>query len=383
MDLYAIATFIAINIPTELGTMATTSQLSIRNIVSGISCLSWPQTKCLAIQLEVRTNTLDDIGNDYSGDDRKVHAMQAWLNNDADASWEKMIVALQKIDMSTVATDIASVYCPRMQPNTTTPDEPASNSVMLVRLTEQQVKEDIGRLRRNFSSLVTKSRVALSNKEVESPDFLEEFRDALLLLPVTNSEKLLHEYFFQRNSKEFFAATSVNDLFLILSRYWNYTNYGLLVDVVEAFCDRSLIEGVHQYCMKLDAFEKATTIDIFIAASSASEEMSHKFLTMAAMINKPASECTLHEIRKLKNSLAEKSGITSYSVYIDAIGCGSVRLMLGIHPAALSVVLATLNRRYLLNNLLTEVVIGGRPLQELRELESLVSYNMCYVCMVQ
>ena len=369
--------------------MAASNQLSIKSIVNGISHLSWPETKSLAIQLEVRTNTLDDIGNDYVGEDRKVHAMQAWLNNDTDASWEKMVAALQKIEMSTMASQIASAYCPHMlvpnasqqTPNTVTPDKPTWKPGVSPKLTEMDVKKEISQLRRNFSSLVTQSRIAFSKQEAESPDFLEEFRDALLLLPVTNSENPLHENFFQRNSKEFFAATSVNDLFLILSRYWNYTNFGLLVHVVETFgdsglVDAGLVEGVHQYCMKLETFERATTIDVFIAASSASDEISHKFIAMAAKINKPASECTLHEIRKLKNSLAERSGISSYSVYIDGTGCGSVMLTLGIHPAAIPSVLVTLSRRFLLDNLLTEVLIGGKPLQEFREMESLV----CVVC---
>lgn len=140
--------------------------------------------------------------------------MQAWLNNDTDASWEKMVAALQRIEMSTMASQIASAYCPHMlvtssnqqAPNATTPDEPACKSDVVPKVTEEDVKKEIRLLRRKFSSLVTQSRIALSKQEEESPDFLEEFRDALLLLPVINSEKPLHESFFQRNSKEFFCC---------------------------------------------------------------------------------------------------------------------------------------------------------------------------------
>jgi len=251
-------------------------------------------------------------------------------------------------------------------------DQPASMPRMTVtsqKLTEKEVKEEVCQLKRKFSSLVTNSRVTLGKKVEENPKFLEEFRDALLLLPVPLSAKLLHDKFFQgKQADELFAAKSINQIFVILSRYWNYTNYGLLKNVVETFCDSCLIENVEQYGVTLDAFEKATTIDVFLSATSASETMARKFMTMAAKINKTATECTLH-VRKLKDSLAEESGITSYSVYVEISGIGSVRITLSIHPAAITLVVAALSPRFLLRHHLTGVVIDGRPLQTLHEMD--------------
>lgn len=249
-------------------------------------------------------------------------------------------------------------------------DQPANMPLMSLRvtgqkLTEKEVRGEVCQLKRKFSSLVTTSRVALGKKVEENPEFLEEFRDALLLLPVPLSEKPLHDKFFQgKRADELFAAKNINQIFVILSRYWNYTNYGLLKSIVESFCDSCLTEDVEQYCVTLDAFERATTIDVFLVATSASETMAHKFITMAAKINKSAAECTLHDVRKLKNSLAEESGITAYSIYVEVSGIGSVRLTLGIHPAAVSLVASALTQSFLLRSHMTDIVIDGRPLHQ-------------------
>ena len=231
------------------------------------------------------------------------------------------------------------------------------------------MKQRIKELTLEFSSLVTKSRVALSKIEADNPEFLERFRDALLLLPVTLFEKPLHDRFFQgKEVQDIFTATSINQIFICLSRYWNYTNYGLLECVVDAFCP-DLTEEVRKYWTALDSFERATTIDVFLLASPSSDNLSQKYTMMAAKLNKLPSECTLHDVRKLKNSLAQESGITSHSVYTVINGCGSVRLTLGIHPAAVVPVVAALTQEFLRRSHLTDVIIEGRPLHILHELD--------------
>ena len=187
--------------------------LSVVAVINDLSDLSWSDIKLLALQLKVKLNTLEDIGNDYKGDDRKVQAIQAWLNNDPDASWEMIVEALQRMGMSAVADDIASKQdlvvtassVPDFHPNDLhVCEEPTHQPPIARMLTMREVKEEIKQLKIKFISLVTKSRLALGKRESENPEFLEQFRDALLLLPVTN--KPLHEKFFERYADEILAA---------------------------------------------------------------------------------------------------------------------------------------------------------------------------------
>lgn len=237
------------------------------------------------------------------------------------------------------------------------------------KFTAEKVKQRRLELILEFSSLVTKSRVALSKMETDNPVFLEVFRDALLQLPVTLPEKPLHDRFFQEEeAQKIYSAPSINQIFFCLRRYWNYTNYGLLECVVDAFCP-DLTEEVQKYWTALDSFERATTIDVFLLVSRPSDDVSQKYTTMAAKLNKPASECTLHDVRELKNTIAQESGITSHSIYTEINGCGSVQLTLGIHSAAVVPVVAALTQEFLQRNHLTDVIIEGRPLHILHELD--------------
>ena len=40
---------------------------------------------------------------------------------------------------------------------------------------------------------------------------------------------------------------------------------------------------------------------------------------MTVVINKPPSECTLYEIRELKEAIEEETSLESYATYIDAM----------------------------------------------------------------
>ena len=116
------------------------------------------------------------------------------------------------------------------------------------------------------------------------------------------------------------------------------------------------------YCNSLDRFEKDTFIDVYVSASNASPEVCQEFVTMAAKLNKTSSQCTLHEVRKLGESIASRSGVSPYTVYIGSTKVSSVLVEFLVHPAALAPVLAVMTVDFLDDNLLTEVVVSWQPL---------------------
>ena len=83
------------------------------NVVNALQKLTLDQTKNLALQLGVELNVLIDIEREQMGETRKAHYIQAWLEFDTKASWEKIIAALKKIRMDAIATHITSQYLPK------------------------------------------------------------------------------------------------------------------------------------------------------------------------------------------------------------------------------------------------------------------------------
>ena len=169
--------------------------------------------------------------------------------------------------------------------------------------------------------------------------------------------------------------TSIDKLFMILSRFWNFTNHALLVGIINTYCNGGISSYASEYCESLETFEKTTTVDVYVSATDASNKMSQKFVKMAAKINKPASQCTLYEVRKLVQSLSESSGISAHSVYINSISISSVRVEFQLHPAAVAPILAALNTSFLEDHLLMEVIVDGQPLDVLHTMDAVESVN--------
>ena len=117
-----------------------------------------------------------------------------------------------------------------------------------------------------------------------------------------------------------------------------------------------------EYCDSLEKFEKATTVDVYLGAIEASDVLSEEFTKMTVKINKPASECTLHEVRKEAEAIAEKANLQSYSVYIGAVQKSSVQLELGFPASCVGWILGIFTPDFLATHFLSDVVLGQQHL---------------------
>ena len=224
----------------------------------------------------------------------------------------------------------------------------------------QQVKEEMEQFQETFTSMMSMTRSALCKKESEDSEFIEEFRDYLLFLPL--SKKAPHTKFFDDREDDILEAKSVRKLLAILGRYCNYSNYDLLLHLIKKFCNTEEKKRMQDYCESLKRFEMATPVNVYLIAISASPAISEAFSRMAMKMNKPVSECTLHEIRKLKESLTEKAFLHSYSVYIDTIAESSVLVVLRFPSDCIGWVLAAVTPDFMDTHHLTEVSVDGEYL---------------------
>ena len=393
-----------------------------RDVVEALETLTPEQTKELFYKLGVDLHVVSNIESQHKGNWQKIHIVQAWFDKGFEVSWNSIVAALKKIGMNTLAGSVASQHSignltadpvnpsvpvsvtqspvsdsvptvastahlvaittestpgASIQPLPSTvssahpptasgPMEPlvpvASSALPVINNTDrvQQVKEEMEQFQESFTSMMSMTRSALCKKESEDSEFIEEFRDYLLFLPL--SKRVTHSKFFRESEDDIIKAESVRKLLAILRRYCNYSNYDLLLHLIKKFCNTAEKKRMEDYCQSLERFEMATPVNIYLVAISASPAISEAFSRMATKMNKPASECTLHEIRKLKESLTEKAFLHSYSVYIDTIAESSVLVVLRFPPDCIGWVLAAVTPDFMDTHHLTEVSVNGEYL---------------------
>ena len=228
----------------------------------------------------------------------------------------------------------------------------------------EDTRDAIEHFEQEFSDVKYEAQVLLSLKQDEDPKFICRFQNHLLDMSVT--KKQVHIRFFAKNEREILRAETIQKLFIILGRYCNYSNYEIIFHIVKRFCPE-LKGRMLKYRDSITSFEKSTTVDIYLCAISARPggEIREGFIRMTTKINKPPSECTLYEIRELKESIEEKAALQSYAMYIETPGEGSVCVVLHVHKEVgwkVGVVFSTPDFRQ--KHLLSDVTIGGQDLMK-------------------
>ena len=381
--------------------MAASSNVSTLEVSNALKRLTVEKTRELFFTLEVPLETLDDIAQQFSGENRKQHFVQKWLDMFPDATWEKLVAGLRKIEMNSLATEIESVHLRRatvtssdsvplistsatsVLPEASTPaqlettatagpvcatpasanplaphdNSSSSSSSLVIASFEKKVElatTKIEHLEEEFSNIKSEARKSLSSKESRDQSFVSTFRDHLLDLPCT--KKQVHIRFFESNIDKILQSDTIQKLFIILGRHCNYTNYEIILHIVKRFC-KELTQRMLSYRDSFIVFEKATTVDIYLSAISAPPggSISAGFMRMTLKINKPASECTLREIRQLKESIEEEAALESYAVYIDTPETGSVCVRLCIPEEVGWMVGVVLTSDFRQKHLLSEV----------------------------
>ena len=119
-----------------------------------------------------------------------------------------------------------------------------------------------------------------------------------------------------------------------------------------------------KYRVSLETFEIHTAVDIYISAvpDEISEENKNGFSKMVVKINKPSSQCTLHEVRKLNEAIIATSNLESHSVYISGVTKNCVVVALRFPSSAVGWVLAAMTPDFIHTHHLTEVTVDGKQL---------------------
>ena len=394
--------------------MAASTEPSTLDVVTAIQRLSVEKTRELVFRLGVQDYVLDNIDIQYGGTTRNIKYVEAWLDRDTDASWGKLVSGLRGIGMNVLAKEVESTYISKdeeaavpttsstplilatpppqlsvdtpaqleaapLPPTVTTTTETAKPLVPALNPAQSpavnmervaQVRAEIESFEEEFSNLKSDTREFLSDKESQNPKFLARFRDHLLDLPV--SKRAVHGRFFDQKEKEILNAENIEKIFAVLRPYCNYSNYDIILHLVNKFCDAVLKKRMLGYRDSFQSFEIDTTIDIFLAAISACPEMCEAFSRMATKINKPGNECTLHDVRQVKEAIAKAASLHSYSVYIESVAESSVLVVLRIPLSCVVWVGMAMTPDFMQAHHLTDVSINGEEIMLYQSREYLV-----------
>ena len=251
---------------------------------------------------------------------------------------------------------VAPTPAPTVASATPTQSEPVDQERVV------QVKASIERFEDEFSDLFVDAQLSWSEREAREHLFTKRFRAHLLALPV--SKKASHIKFFQQHRKEILQANNIDLLCDVLTQYSNYTNYEIIFHLVKKFCREELKTRMIGYRDSFEAFEMATTIDVYLCAISArpQSEIRAGFVNMAMKINKPTSACTLHEIRQLRESIAENASLHSYSMYIENPEEGSVVAAFRVPSHCIWFIARAVTPELTLEQRLSNVSIAGQDL---------------------
>ena len=386
--------------------MAASSRMLLRDVLAALDALTIEQTKELVIRFGVEFKTVQDIENEHKGSSRKILTIQAWLDQDPQASWGKLVSGLQDIKMNRLALQVASQHClqspgaaspstdghqqatvwsvvtpapvtpadssPSTDPNQPTSPPPSDRCQPVALRSVADVKSAILHLKKTFSKLISRTRSEMCARESQEREFLDEFRDYLLVLPV--AKKAAHVKFFRENEDDILEARNIRKLFAILSRYWSFRNYEILQEIITWFNVPPLQQSMQNYYRMLMKFEMLTPVDVYISAvpEETDEEMKTAFTRMVLRIEKPASECTLYDLRKLNESIITNSGLSSHSVYLSGVANKCVEVVVRFPPSVVGWVLAALTPHFMTTHHLSEVTVDGSQLTLLQDHRHLV-----------
>ena len=369
--------------------MATSTKLFLKDVVKALEKLTTAEMQELVIHFGVQRHVLVDLQTQYNP---KICFIEAWLDRDMEASWEKIVSGLQEIEKTVLANELATRYCSQSSPSSTDPSnsttalavQPVSttaeaapstlssstaSAIDSVHPTQPlpvpawsvaKVKATILQLEERFSDLIADAKHEISAKEKQDKKFLEKFRTRLLLLPV--SKKSTHAKFFQDSEDEIEEAKNTRKILVILCRYLNYRNYEVLVHIIERFCDAPLQKSVQKYCKMLEEFEMATTVDVYICSMPPDKELEVAFSKMVLKIDKPSSKCTLYEIRMLNEALAKESSVCSHSVYVSSVTANCVVVVVRFPSSVAGWVMGAMTPDFMHTHHLIEVAMDGECL---------------------
>ena len=221
----------------------------------------------------------------------------------------------------------------------------------------REIEDAIKKLESKFRDLVFSAQDVLIGMAEQSPHFLSKLRTCIALLPATRSPR--HLRFLKERQEDIFRASSVGEIFYILSPYWNFTNYHLLEHLITSLGDNQLKTKLQAYLDDLKVFEDNTTVKDFIRVRRSYLDLPPDFSEVAVKLRDEWADYSLSRIHQLCQELSEISSLNAFSTIFTGGSFNSIHLCLAVPSLTLHLLAAALDDKFLHNHGIEVIHIEG------------------------
>ena len=208
----------------------------------------------------------------------------------------------------------------------------------------QEIREKAAQLQDMFVTVVMHAKMCFIKKEEESMAFLMEFKSMLEDLPLSNRYKHLH--FLEEEKDRINMANNVKEILNILRQYWNYVDYAFLERIIKEFGTGELKKEMMKYMMELEVFEKKTSVKDYNSVAPRKIQIPAHFETVTLKQDKDPAQCSLYEVRQLKNEMTIKANLEKFSTFFS-VSCSSVHIVLAFPREAHKDILVVLDKEFM------------------------------------
>ena len=388
--------------------------LSLKNLTNALREVDEWQT--LGVQLDIGHHELQKFASENRKTEEQKQAMlQFWLDKEPKASWEILLSALGNLNLRRAAEEIEQKYRipsstqseddPLLVPTATTQSENvttvASPSTLSTHQPEQtrakdidkvdpistatndthqpkqtsakavwEVQLEIKKLVALYDDLVENSVETLSEMQENSPNFFRKLRRSVAVLPT--SLTFQHSYFLEHHSSQIAKATTVEEIFSILSRYCNFLNCSLLVHIISKFGNYKLKRQLNSYTETLQVFRSQTKITDFMKVCAENPHLPPVSVALKAKMSPEWEDRTLEDAEEYHKAMAQNSSLADYVLSLVKGDSGSIFLIWSAPDHAICFVAAAMNSEFLQHHGIEEVTIDGENLEEYKHQHSLV-----------
>ena len=202
----------------------------------------------LGVFLKMSSEELKDIEKRLSGEGIrrcKIELFTCWMKRYPNASWTEIALALDKCDENESADRIRQCHLPPTLPAATASMPPSQEQqpVKIVRLEREKVAT-FRKLESSYAQLTYNLKTSLDEKQI-LPMKLGRFLIDLL----EEDNKLLQ-------------ATTIDDLFQLISSYYCFLNTAVLGDIIDKFIGEPLKHQLEEYERQLEQFKESTSMSL-------------------------------------------------------------------------------------------------------------------------
>ena len=199
----------------------------------------------------------------------------------------------------------------------------AEPSKVLNQSSESDIDREIEELETLFLNVVGEAADDLTTVK------LSKVKLCVTQLPV--SVKYQHVYFLDHNLSAIIDATSVDAIFGILGRYWNYLNCGLLNEIVHRLGSDATKQLMEQYMETLRLFRLKTKLGDFFGKTTAN--IPPHFTTFVTTLGEGWENRTLEDLEQFRKELARSMYLKEYAMHFNCAETGSVAITWAFHSS--------------------------------------------------